>query len=183
MALRLAADHRPGADYNDQDLSHGPEMLAEVAAFLDLALPCPRLASRSVSEALHRIEKVLSKAAFIADLGVRVTEAGDGWLETELAIAPRLRQQHGYVHAGVVTTLADHTAGGAASTLVGPDQSVLTAEFTVHLLRPASGELLHCRGEVVKPGRRLIVTQADVWDGDTHCARYLGTMAVVERAL
>ncbi|CAN5206751.1 hypothetical protein BH18ACT5_BH18ACT5_02280 [soil metagenome] len=92
-------------------------------------------------------------------------------------------QQHGYVHAGVVTTLADHTAGGAASTEVRPGQSVLTADFTVHLLRPASGELLRCRGDVVKVGKRLIVTQADVWDGETHCARYLGTMAVVDQAL
>jgi uncharacterized protein (TIGR00369 family) len=83
----------------------------------------------------------------------------------------------------VVTTLADHTAGGAASGFVGAGQSVLTADFTIHLLRPASGELLRCRGEVIKSGRRLIVTQADVWDGDSHCARYLGTMAVVDQSL
>ena len=135
------------------------------------------------SEAKSQIEKVLTKAPFIADLGVVVVEVGPDWLETELAIVRRLRQQHGYVHAGVVTTLADHTAGGAASTVVGSGQSVLTADFTVHLLRPASGELLRCRGEVVKSGRRLIVTQADVWDGDNHCARYLGTMAVIDQSL
>lgn len=83
----------------------------------------------------------------------------------------------------MVTTLADHTAGAAASTKVGPGQSVLTADFTIHLLRPASGELLRCRGEGVKAGKRLIVAQADVWDGDSHCARSLGTMAVVDQAL
>jgi uncharacterized protein (TIGR00369 family) len=126
---------------------------------------------------------VLAKAPFIADLGVTLVGVGPDWLETEMAIVPRLRQQHGFVHAGVVTTLADHTAGAAASAVVGPGQSVLTADFTIHLLRPASGELLRCRGEVVKSGRRLIVTQADVWDGDSHCARYLGTMAVVDRSL
>lgn len=126
---------------------------------------------------------MLANAPFIADLGVTLVGVGPGWLETDLAVAPRFRQQHGYVHAGVVTTLADHTAGGAASTLVGPGQSVLTADFTVHLLRPASGEQLRCRGEVVKSGKRLIVAQADVWDGDSHCVRYLGTLAVVDRAL
>jgi uncharacterized protein (TIGR00369 family) len=104
-------------------------------------------------------------------------------VETELAVFPRLRQQHGYVHAGVVTTLSDHTAGAAASTMVSSGQSVLTADFTVHLLRPASGDLLRCRGEVVKHGKRLIVVQADVWDGDRHSARYLGSMAVVDLAL
>jgi uncharacterized protein (TIGR00369 family) len=135
------------------------------------------------TESQSPIEKVLANAPFIADLGVSLSAVGPNWLETELAIVPRLRQQHGYVHAGVVTTLADHTAGGAASTVVGSNQSVLTADFTVHLLRPASGELLRCRAEVVKSGKRLIVTQADVWDGDSHCARYLGTMAVVDQAL
>jgi uncharacterized protein (TIGR00369 family) len=135
------------------------------------------------SKVQSQIEKVLSKAPFIADLGVTLVGFGPGWLETELAVVPRLRQQHGHVHAGVVTTLADHTAGGAASSLVGPEQSVLTADFTVHLLRPASGELLRCRGEVVKSGKRLIVAQADVWNGDSQCARYLGTMAVVDQAL
>lgn len=138
---------------------------------------------KPASDLRSQIEKVLFMAPIIADLGVTLVEAGPGWLETELAIVPRLRQQHGYVHAGVVTTLADHTAGGAASTEVRPGQSVLTADFTVHLLRPASGELLRCRGDVVKVGKRLIVTQADVWDGETHCARYLGTMAVVDQAL
>lgn len=126
---------------------------------------------------------MLANAPFIADLGVRLIGVGPDWLETEMAILPRLRQQHGYVHAGVVATLADHTAGGAASALVGSGQSVLTADFTIHLLRPASGERLRCRGEVVKSGRRLIVTQADVWDGESHCARYLGTMAVVDQSL
>jgi uncharacterized protein (TIGR00369 family) len=126
---------------------------------------------------------VLANAPFIAHLGVTLSEVGPDWLETELAIVPRLRQQHGYVHAGVVTTLADHTAGGAASTLVGSNQSVLTADFTVHLLRPASGGVLRCRGEVIKSGKRLIVTQADVWDGDSHCARDLGTLAVLDHPL
>ncbi|HEY3428611.1 MAG TPA: PaaI family thioesterase [Acidimicrobiia bacterium] len=126
---------------------------------------------------------MLANAPFIADLGVRLIGVGPDWLETEMAILPRLRQQHRYVHAGVVATLADHTAGGAASALVGSGQSVLTADFTIHLLRPASGERLRCRGEVVKSGRRLIVTQADVWDGESHCARYLGTMAVVDQSL
>ena len=143
----------------------------------------PEMSDDSAHDIRSQVETVLAAAPFIADLGVTIDDVGPGWLETRLAVVARLRQQHGYVHAGVVTTLADHTAGAAASTLIGADQSVLTADFTVHLLRPASGERLRCRGEVVKPGRRLIVTQADVWDGEVHCARYLGTMAVVDRPL
>ncbi|MFO7548807.1 MAG: PaaI family thioesterase [Acidimicrobiia bacterium] len=129
------------------------------------------------------LQAVFGKAPFIADLGVRLVAAGEGWLDTELDVSERLRQQHGFAHAGVVATLADHTAGGAASTIVPEGRSVLTSQYTIHLLRPAEEDRLRCRGEVVKRGRLLIVAQADVWAGEQHCARYLGTMAVVERAL
>ncbi|HZD23238.1 MAG TPA: PaaI family thioesterase, partial [Acidimicrobiia bacterium] len=94
-----------------------------------------------------------------------------------------LKQQHGFAHAGVVATLADHTAGAAASTALRDGQSVLTAEFDIHLLRPAAGDRLTCRGEIVKSGKTLIVTQADVWSDGQLCARYTGTMAVVDRSI
>jgi uncharacterized protein (TIGR00369 family) len=136
-----------------------------------------------MAEPLDRISAVFSMAPFIADLGIRPVAAGEGWVETELTMEERLRQQHGFAHAGVVTTLADHTAGAAASTAVGEGRSVLTADFTVHLLRPATGDVLHCRGEIVRAGRSLIVAEAKVTIQGKLCVRYIGTMAVVERGL
>lgn len=130
-----------------------------------------------------RIADVLGKAPFVSHLRVELTGVGDDWVETALEVTENLRQQHGFAHAGVVTTLADHTAGAAASTTVEEGRSVLTADFNVHLLRPASGDRLTCRAEIVKVGRTLIVTQADVWAEGKLCARYTGTMAVVDRAL
>ncbi len=115
----------------------------------------------------------------MADLGVCLTEVGDGWVTTELRLSDRLRQQHGFAHAGVISTLADHTAGAAATTAIDDDLSVLTADFNIHLLRPGAGDTLASRGEVVKVGRTLIVTQADVWADGKHCARYTGTMSIV----
>lgn len=127
-----------------------------------------------------RVAPVFARAPFIAWLGFRLVDAGEGWVETELALRPEHLQQHGYAHAGVVTSMADHTAGGAASTIVPAGWSVLTAELGIHLLRAARGEALACRGTVVKPGRRLMVTEADVHcDGD-HVGRFHATMAVVE---
>lgn len=108
---------------------------------------------------------------------------GDGWVETRLRLRDELRQQHGFAHAGVVATLADHTAGAAASTAVVAGRSVLTADYNIHLLRPGVGAILRARGEVIKAGRTLIVAQADVWADDKLCARYTGSMSVVERAL
>ncbi|MFZ0012867.1 MAG: PaaI family thioesterase [Acidimicrobiia bacterium] len=130
-----------------------------------------------------RAREVFDRAPFIADLGVTLIAVGDGWVETSLVVTDRLRQQHGFAHAGVVSTLADHTAGAAASTAVGEGRSVLTAGFNIHLLRPAAGEVLTCRGEIVRAGRTLIVTQADVRGEGKLCARYSGTMAVVDRPI
>lgn len=139
--------------------------------------------SRRMSDPRQLIGDVFDKAPFITLLGVRLIDVGEGRVATEVDVTEQLRQQHGFVHAGVVTTLADHTAGGAASTVIGDGQSVLTAGFSIHLLRPAAGETLRCVGEVVKAGRTLIVAQADVWADGSHCARYSGTMSVVDRPI
>ncbi len=131
----------------------------------------------------QRVAEVFDKAPFVAHLNIALTGIGGDWVETELKVMAHLRQQHGFAHAGVVTTLADHTAGAAASIAVTDEQSVLTADFNIHLLRPAAADRLTCRGEIVKAGKSLIVTQADVHAGGNLCARYIGTMAVVERAI
>lgn len=129
------------------------------------------------------IEGIFTRAPFMELLGVRLVDVGEGWVETELELEERLTQQHGFAHAGVVSTLADHSAGAAATTAIGQERSVLTADYTIHLLRPGAGSVLRSRGEVVRAGRTLIVAQADVWTDGKHCARYTGTMAVVDRPI
>lgn len=136
-----------------------------------------------MTELRERIEGIFSRAPFMELLGVRLLDVGDDWVETELDLTPQLQQQHGFAHAGVVATLADHTAGAAATTSVDEGQSVLTADYTIHLLRPGSGEVLKSRGEIVRAGKTLIVSHADVWADGKHCARYTGTMAVVDRTV
>jgi uncharacterized protein (TIGR00369 family) len=136
-----------------------------------------------MSELMDRIQGIFAGAPFLGLLGVRLVDGGEGWVETELDLTDRLTQQHGFAHAGVVATLADHTAGAAATTAVQRGQSVLTAGYNIHLLRPAAGNTLRSRGEIVRAGRTLIVAGADVWADDRQCARYTGTMAVVDRPL
>lgn len=136
-----------------------------------------------MAELTERIEGIFSRAPFMDLLGVRLLDVGEGWVETELDITAQLKQQHGFAHAGVVSTLADHTAGAAATTAVREGQSVLTADYTIHLLRPGAGEVLRSRGEIVRAGKTLVIAAADVWADEKHCARYTGTMAIVERSL
>lgn len=74
-----------------------------------------------------------------------------------------IEQQHGFVHGGVVGMIADSAAGYAAMTLVSATDSVLTVEYKMNLVAPADGEKLIARGKVVRPGKTLIVTQAEVF--------------------
>lgn len=123
------------------------------------------------------------RAPFVADLGIEVDAIGEGECTTSLAIAPRFLQHSGQVHAGVLTTLADHTAGAAAQTLAPDASFVATAELKISLLRPAKGERLVCRARVLKPGKQMSFVEAEVHavaGGDESLvAKASATMAMV----
>lgn len=120
---------------------------------------------------------------FITDLGVRFVDCGPGWCTTRLDLSPRHLQHTGVVHAGVVSTIADHSAGAAAMTLLDHGQVPVTVEFKIHLLRAARGSHLECHGEVLKPGARFTISESSVVaiDGDTRTmvAKLIATMAPV----
>jgi len=94
-----------------------------------------------------------------------------------------VEQQHGFVHGGVVGMIADSAAGYAAMTVVPADASVLTVEYKLNLTAPADGDRIVARGKVMRPGRTLIVTQAEVFavkDGkETLCALMQQTIMVM----
>jgi len=94
-----------------------------------------------------------------------------------------IEQQHGYVHGGVVGTIADSAGGYAAMSLVPAGASVLTVEYKLNLLAPANGDKLIARGSVVRAGRTLIVTQAEVFavegSKETLCALMQQTIMVM----
>lgn len=94
-----------------------------------------------------------------------------------------VEQQHGFVHGGVVGMIADSAAGYAAMTMVLATDSVLTVEFKMNLVAPADGEKLIARGKVIRPGKTLIVTQAEVFavngEKETLCALMQQTIMVM----
>ena len=108
------------------------------------------------------VEKIFYEANFIRDLDIRLEKVGAGTCETSLEVQDRLRQQHGFVHGGVVATMADHTAGGAARSVSGA-RDVLTVEFKINYLRPAIGDRLRCTASVLRAGRTMIVAEALVF--------------------
>ncbi len=95
-------------------------------------------------------------------IGARLTEVRAGYCTIELAYREELTQQHGYIHAGIVGTIADTAGGYAGFTLFPADSEVLTVEFKLNLVNPAAGDRLIAVGEVVKPGRTLVITRGEV---------------------
>jgi len=129
------------------------------------------------------IEQGFRNAPFVEHLGITLEGLGSGWCEARLELQPWHLQQTGVAHAGVIATLADHTAGAAATTQLAPGEYVVSAEFKINLLRGARGERLHCRAEVLKPGQTLSVVEAVVFaehSGQREMvAKLNATMAVV----
>ena len=135
----------------------------------------------NVAENVHGI---FAKANFIRELGVAITGVGEGWCETELKVTEQHRQQHGYVHAGVLATMADHTAGGACRS-VSAERDVITVEFKINFFRPATGERLRCRAQVLRTGKSIVVAEAEVFSmekaGEKLVAKLTETCAVIEQ--
>lgn len=96
-------------------------------------------------------------------IGAELAIVEPGYTEIHLPKRPEITQQHGFIHGGIVGMIADSAAGYAANTLTSDDASVLTVEYKINLIAPADGDRLVARGEVVKSGRTLIITRADVY--------------------
>lgn len=109
------------------------------------------------------VERQFYDAAFIQELGIELKGVGPGWIDSGVELKPAHNQQDGYVHAGVIATLADHSGGMAAGTLCVAGKKVLTVEYKINLLRPGIGERLRCRSEVLKPGRTITVCESEVF--------------------
>jgi uncharacterized protein (TIGR00369 family) len=103
------------------------------------------------------------RQGFPAHCGFEVDRVERGIFETRLAVRPEHRQQDGFVHAGVMATMADHTAGYAAFTLVSESERILTIEFKINYFKPAVGDTLLCRSTVINEGRTILVSQSDVF--------------------
>ena len=131
------------------------------------------------------VERIFREAQFVRSLGIELASFGAGWCESRVNVSPILQQQHGFVHAGVLMTIADHTCGGAAASTMSDDKDVLTVENKVSFLRPASGKALFCRATVLRTGRTLVFVEAEITvdNGESRVmvAKASSTLAVIPK--
>ena len=131
----------------------------------------------------QRVRDSFARQAVMGTLGAQLDTIEPGRVAITMQHRPELTQQHGFLHAGIVTTVLDSAAGYAAYTLMPADAGVVSVEFKTHLLAPATGERLIARARVVRAGRTVTVCQADGFmassEGERHVAMLLGTMMTV----
>lgn len=115
------------------------------------------------AEVEARIAASFAKQTIMGTLGAVLTDVRPGHVTITLPVSAHISQQHGFVHAGAVATIADSAAGYAGLSLMPRGAGVLTAEFKINLLAPAQGERLVAEGRVIRAGRSLSVAQAEVF--------------------
>lgn len=127
-----------------------------------------------------RVRESFARQGAMKTLGAELVAVEPGYCAVALVPRPEVAQQHGYVHAGVVTAIVDSAGGYAGFTLFPVGASVLSVEFKINLLAPATGDRLVAEGFVVKPGRTLVITRGEV-HAEKHGKRTL--VAIMQQTL
>ena len=127
------------------------------------------------------VRESFERQAFMTTLGATLASVGPGEVEVVVSYAERLCQQNGFLHAGVLASVADSACGYAALTLAAPGQDVLAVEFKINLLRPARAARFTARARVLRAGRTLTVVRADVFDDSEQLVAAM-TSTVIVRA-
>jgi uncharacterized protein (TIGR00369 family) len=133
-----------------------------------------------------RVRASFVRQTAMATLGIEITGVKAGEVELKMPYSIAYTQQHGFIHAGIITTALDSACGYAAFSLMPDDAAVLTVEFKTNLIAPARGDYFLFRARVVKPGRTITVCDAQAFavaDGEEKLvATMTGTlMAVIGR--
>ena len=131
-----------------------------------------------------RVRRSFARQKVMATIGASLDGVERGAVTISMPPNPDLAQQHGYLHAGIIATIADSACGYAALSLMPDDAAVLSIEFKANMLAPADGERFIARGKVIKPGRTIMVCDATVHavreGGEKLVATMTGTMMVVQ---
>jgi uncharacterized protein (TIGR00369 family) len=131
----------------------------------------------------RRVRESFARQMMMTTLGAELSAVGSGATEIRFPYAASLTQQHGYLHAGAVTTALDSACGYAALTVAPEGSEVLSVEFKVNLLAPGNGDWIVARAQLKRAGKNLAVCTGDAFalgaDGEKLIATMLATMIYV----
>lgn len=128
------------------------------------------------SDFARRVQDSFARQGAMHTLGAELSLLEPGAVDVCLDWAPGLTQQHGFLHAGMVSSALDSACGYAGLTLMPADAAVLTIEFKINLLAPAKGQRFRMEGRVLKPGRTITVTEGRAYAIDEGREKLIATM-------
>ncbi len=131
----------------------------------------------------NRVRDSFDRQQLMRTLGAELTRLLPGEVEISLAYREDLTQQHGFIHAGIIATLADTACGYAAFSLMPAEAAVLTVEYKINLMSPAVGEHFLARGRVIRPGKTLSVCTAEVMAHQRGQVKTVATVLATMMAL
>lgn len=124
----------------------------------------------------RRVRKSYARQKVMGLIGAVLETVEPGDVVITLPFRADLTQQHGFIHAGIVSTIIDSACGYAAFTLMPVDAAVLAIEFKINFLSPAAGERLVARGQVARAGRTISVCSGEVHAETDGCSKLVATM-------
>ena len=129
-----------------------------------------------------RIRRELDAQGSTPLLDITLDRCEPGRIDLSMPITPKVVQQYLVVHGGMVAVIADSASGLAGISLLPPEDGVLSIEFKINLLGPGRGARMIARSEIIKAGRTVIISKADVYcveNGvETHTAILINTLLV-----
>lgn len=130
-----------------------------------------------------RVRDSFARQGLMQTLGATLISVSPGQVEIALTPNEAVAQQHGFVHAGALSAIADTAAGYAALSLMPPERGVLTTEFKINLVAPAAGERIVARGKVVKAGRTLTLAQTEVFSEASGAVKLVALLTATLMAI
>jgi len=131
----------------------------------------------------RRVRDSFARQRIMTTMGAVIDRVAPGEVSIRLPIRDELTQQNGFLHAGAIATVADSACGYAAFSLMPADADVLSIEFKVNMLAPATGDAIVARASVIRAGRTIMVCRADVYSvlgsDEKLVAAMQGTMMVI----
>ena len=148
--------------------------------------PAFSIPAEQFAENVRRVRARVATIGFCNLIGSQLDELGPGTCSASVARRPELLQHLGMFHGGVSAYLVDHATTVAAATILKRGQAVLTAEYKLNLMAPATGERLICRARVLRPGSTVTVVTADLFSlaegKEKQTGAALATIAVIDAA-
>ncbi|NYT62698.1 PaaI family thioesterase [Alcaligenaceae bacterium] len=130
---------------------------------------------------LQNFQKRLQAQPFTELIQATLTQVGDDSCELTIPIRDELKQQHGFLHGGVVSYAADNALTIAGAISLG--KAVVTSEFKINYVRPAIGHAIVARAQCIHAGKTQAVCRCEIYAiteaGEKLCAVAQGTIALL----